>query len=121
MILLTSHKRERQEIFRFLGIAVAVALLNLGFYFILWVFAALVAGAVGGFFILKPRLGALTGFVGSICVYMPLLVFLECIEPTGADVLSVIGASVILSLLGGLGGLLGGEFGGRFSPRPRIG
>ncbi|NHJ13810.1 MAG: hypothetical protein EAX95_09035 [Candidatus Thorarchaeota archaeon] len=121
VVLLTKPSGEREDLLRFFGITLAVVLLNVGFYFILWLFAAVVAGAVGGFFIMKAKTGSLVGFTGSLFAYLPLLMVLESIAPTGADIFSIILAVLILSLLGSLGGFIGGIVGKRPLRGPLVG
>lgn len=96
---------------RFLGLVFAAALLNLGLYVVLWVAAPLVSGFVCGYFMLSPRWGAIGGFLGSILSTTPLLLFLESISSSGADILSILIAAAILSVIGGLGGFIGGMIG----------
>ncbi|MFX1260616.1 MAG: hypothetical protein ACFFAZ_00880 [Promethearchaeota archaeon] len=89
----------------------ATALLNIGLYVVLWVAAPLVSGVVCGYFMLSPKCGAIGGFLGSVVATTPLLFFLESLSSSGADVLSIFIASIILSMIGALGGCIGGIMG----------
>lgn len=96
---------------RFLGLVFAAALLNIGLYVVLWVAAPLVSGLVCGYFMLSPRWGAIGGFLASVLSTTPLLLFLESLSSSGADILSIFMAAIILSVIGGLGGFIGGMIG----------
>jgi hypothetical protein len=96
---------------RFLGLVFASALLNIGLYAVLWVAAPLISGVVCGYFMLNPRWGALGGFLGSTISITPLLFFLESLSSSGADILSIFIAALILSAIGALGGFIGGMMG----------
>lgn len=99
--------------FRFLGLVLAAALLNVGLYVVIFVLAPLIAGIVCGFFLLSPKWGTLGGFLGSACANIPFLIWLESISPTGADMLSIIIAAMILSAIGAVGGFIGGIIGAK--------
>jgi ABC-type polysaccharide/polyol phosphate export permease len=66
---------------------------------------------VCGFFLVSPKWGTLGGFLGSACANIPFLIWLESISSTGADMLSIILAAMILSAIGAVGGLIGGMIG----------
>lgn len=91
----------------------AGALLNIGLYFLLFFFAALVAGIVCGFFLLNLQKGTLSGFLAALIAFLPFFILLEIMFPQGADTLSIIGASLILSMLGAPGGAIGSVLGQR--------
>jgi hypothetical protein len=103
----------RDDMIRILGLVLAAALLNVGLYLVLYVLAPLVAGMVCGFFLLSPKWGTFVGFMGSACSNIPFLIWLESISPTGADMLSIIIAAMILSAIGAVGGFIGGMIGAR--------
>jgi hypothetical protein len=101
----------RNDMYRFLGLVLATALLNVGLYVVIFVLAPLFAGMVCGFFLVSPKWGTLGGFLGSACANIPFLIWLESISSTGADMLSIILAAMILSAIGAVGGLIGGMIG----------
>jgi hypothetical protein len=96
---------------RFFGLVFAAALLNIGLYVVLWVAAPLISGVICGYLMRSPKWGALGGFIGSAIATTPLLFFLESLSSSGADILSILIAAIILSMIGTLGGFLGGMIG----------
>jgi hypothetical protein len=96
------------ETIRFLAAIIAVAFLNVGLYFLLYVLAPLISGLICGLIMREEKKGFLVGYIGSILAYFPLFVFLEAISPsTSSDLLVTFLAAGIISFLGGIGGFLG--------------
>ena len=109
---------------RLLGIFVATALLTIGLYFLLYVFAPLVAGLVAGFFLAEKKKGTIAAFLGSFTGSLSLqIVTIDGViaylisegiilpPPTSQDfflvIISMIVASLILAGIGAIGGYIG--------------
>ena len=118
---------------RLLGIIIATALLTIGLYFILYVFAPLTAGLIGGFFLADKKKGVIVGFSGSFAGSFTLqLVTIDGViayfvsegiilpPPTAQDyillTISMVIASLILAGLGAVGGYIGSHVSTMSSP-----
>ena len=88
---------------RIFAMIAAGILLNLGLFFVLIFLAPLIAGMVCGYILRHKRNGILSGFLSSVFSYS--LIF----AVTGSSVgfLDLIGAVLIMSLIGALGGFIG--------------
>ncbi len=58
---------------RLVGVIIAIALLNVGLFFVLYIFAPLLAGLIGGYILLKKRESIITGFVGTLAAFLPMM------------------------------------------------
>ena len=87
-----------------------MAFLNIGLYFILYYITPVIAGLMCGVLLRDMRKSVLAGYTGSFIAFFPLFVFLET-----ADVLTILIAAGIISVLGGLGGFLGSLVSRRFA------
>lgn len=85
----------------------AAVLLNIGLFFILAFFAPLVAGLVGGFFLERSKIGAISGFIGAFLSYSAILLMTEYLTGFPTDPLILVSAVVLMGLIGALGGFLG--------------
>jgi hypothetical protein len=89
-------------------VIIAGALLNIGFYFLLFIFAPIIAGIASGFLLLNPKEGSIGGFMASIVAYIPLFTILELLFPRGDTILAILGAAILLAVVGSVGGAVGG-------------
>ncbi len=106
----------QKELVNILGITAAVSLLNAGLYVVLYVLAPFVAGIIGGYLRGKQGSGLIVGLVGSFLAYAPLLAILDSFQGTSSEPLVLLQAALILSVVGGAGGLTGGLLRSRLVP-----
>lgn len=115
---------------RFLAAIIAGALLNVGLYFLLYIFTPLVTGFVIGFLLKKYRDGILASFVSSFISFLAMLLYsapalIDEMVSSGQATLEEITANLplfyiqlgfsalLLSLIGIIGGLIGVYIGNR--------
>lgn len=115
---------------RFLALIIVGALLNVGLYFLLYIFTPLVSGFVIGFLLKKYKEGSIASFISSFLTYLTMLLYsapalidemissgqttLEEITSTLPWFYAQLGFSaLILSLLGIIGSLIGVYLGKR--------
>jgi len=113
-----------------IALVIAAAFLNIGLFFILWIFAPIVSGIVCGYFLRMKKKGAFVGFLGGLLAYVPMqLISAQALFDsyvadgilTLAEILAnlpylytllILGA-VMLACFGLIGGYIGGSFGKR--------
>ncbi len=112
---------------RILAITLAVVFLNLGLFFILFYFAALVAGLVAGYLIQARGKAILSGFIGSIGAYLGLFIWqsesliayimtTELVNEIPPDMVmslvwvAMIMAAALVSILGAIGAFISNKF-----------
>lgn len=110
----------RTPFFRFVAITVAGALLNVGFYFMLFIFTPVLSGLIVGFILAKIKEGAISGFLSSVLSFLPLLLYVaplllieNPVSDTSAFYVALVFYALVLSLFGMLCGILGSAIGRR--------
>ncbi|MHA1935761.1 MAG: DUF5518 domain-containing protein [Candidatus Thorarchaeota archaeon] len=118
----------RTENLRLFGLILATAMLNVGLFFLFWIFTPIAAGFVCGYFMMSKKSGAIGGFIGGLLAYIPLELLgapalIDQLVSSGVYLLeeieamlplfysTLILAAVILALVGAVGGYLGGAAG----------
>ncbi len=113
---------------RFIASTIAGALLNVGLYFLLYIFTPLVTGIVVGFLLRKYREGSIAAFIGSFLTFLSMLLYslpalIDQMISSGQATLDEIMANLpwlyvqigfsalLLSILGLAGGLIGAYIG----------
>ena len=119
-------QNQRVENYRFIGVIVATALLNIGLYFMFSIFAPLIAGIICGYLLQDSKRSMIGGFVGAFIAYVPLelisapaqmenLVELGILSLAELEAmllifyLLLILAATIISILGIIGGYIGAK------------
>ncbi|MHA1577456.1 MAG: DUF5518 domain-containing protein [Candidatus Thorarchaeota archaeon] len=123
-------QRTSAERWRIIGLILAAAFLNLGLYFILWIFAPIVSGLVCGYFLRSKKNGALVGFLGGLIAYVPMQLiaapasfdsYIADGTFTPAELLANLPWLYVLLIIGAIilacGGLFGGYIGGSIGKR----
>lgn len=129
-LTITIPQQNSVKRWRLLGLIIAAAFLNIGLFFILWIFAPIVSGIVCGYFLRMKKNGAIVGFLGGLLAYVPMQLisaqasFDSYIADgifTPAEILAnlpflytilIVGA-VMLACFGLIGGYIGGSLGKR--------
>ncbi|MFW9932907.1 MAG: DUF5518 domain-containing protein [Candidatus Thorarchaeota archaeon] len=116
----TPSLRLNIPVFRLIAIVTAGALLNIGFYFILFIATPVLSGMVVGFLLSRTREGAIAGFTSSLISFLPLLLFiaplllsLNPVSDLGSFYLALLLYSLILSFIGLVAGVIGSLIGAR--------
>ncbi|MFW9907950.1 MAG: hypothetical protein ACFFEF_05190 [Candidatus Thorarchaeota archaeon] len=126
-VKIPNEKANRIFIF---GIVIAAALLNVGLYFLLYIFTPFVSGIIIGYLIKKSKEGALASFAGSLVSFLPMLLLIapaiidslvssgqatlaEIYENLSWFYLQLVVSGLILSAVGFFGGYVGGLLGKR--------
>ena len=104
--------RSNVTLYRFISITIAGALLNIGFYFILFVVTPIFSGIIVGFLLGRVREGAVSGFVSSIIAFLPLLFYLAPLlmpipTPNLEFYIALVFSALIFSILGLVSGIIG--------------
>ena len=109
-------------------------MLNVGLFYLFWIFTPIAAGFVCGYFMMSKKSGAIGGFIGGLLAYIPLELIgapalIDQLVSSGVYLLeeieallplfysTLIFAAVILSMVGAVGGYLGGAVGRNRSGR----
>ncbi len=115
---------------RIIALIVAASMLNVGLYFLLYIFTPLISGLIVGFLVARPKEGGFTSFFGSLLSFFPMLLisapsFIDYLISTGQLIASEVPAllpwiyfqlvisGLILSIIGLIGGIVGGYLGRR--------
>ena len=113
---------------RIVALIVAAAMLNVGLYFLFYIFTPLVSGVIVGFLVARPKEGSLFSFLGSLFSFLPMLLvtapaLIDDMISSGLILVSEISSmlpwiyaqlvisALILSSIGLVGGLIGGYVG----------
>ncbi len=104
--------RSNITLYRFIAITIAGALLNIGFYFILFVLTPIFSGIVVGFLLGHVREGAVAGFTSSLIAFLPLLFYLAPLlipfpTPDLGFYIALVSSSLFFSVLGLVSGIIG--------------
>ncbi len=109
----TTALRANVSLYRLIGIIVAGALLNIGFYFILFILTPIFSGFIVGYLLGRIKEGAIAGFGSSFIAFLPLLFYLAPLlmpQTPSADVgfyIAIIFSVLFFSFIGMVGGIIG--------------
>lgn len=104
MTKVPSPKLKRDDVYiRAFAIMAAGVLLNIGLFFLLGVLTSLFVGLIVGYIIGERGIGPLASTLSSLLAYS----IMFFVTSSSYDMLSIIGAVLIMALIGGFGGHLG--------------
>ena len=98
---------------RFVFMVLAVVLLNFGLFFLLNFLAPLVSAMIIGYVVARIRDGVAIGFVGTALSYILVFVITEWFIGFSTPIIDVVGAVLIMSAIGAVGGLIGSAISSR--------
>ncbi len=107
--------------FRVVALIVAGALLNIGFYFMLFILTPILSGIVVGFVLARRKDGAVAGFFSSFVSFLPLHLYIapallevNPVPDIGAFYLALVLYVLLLSTISLVCGILGSTIARRF-------